>query len=75
MAEDILTRLEAKIVKHSSIDPDETVVEMRAGEFKEAVIEIIRLRALLEEIGESKLFSVKYMQKMARDGILPEGVG
>ena len=68
---DILMRAQAKVVKISGNGPSENTVEVTASEFNEMMVEIIRLRSVLEEIGESEYFSTKHMQKMARDGILP----
>ena len=73
MADDILLRAQAKVVKHSAADPLETVVEIDAGEFYEMLNEIIRLRSVLEGISETlpHFLSVKRLQKMAREGVLP----
>lgn len=72
---DILLRAQAKVVKFSQDGPGENVVEITASEFNELLTEIMRLRAKLEEIGErSAVFStVSQLQKMALDGILPDG--
>ena len=71
---DILMRVQGRVVKHSQNGQSDNVVEVTAGEFNEMLVEIVRLRAKLEEIGErSEVFSsVGQLQKMARDGILPD---
>lgn len=69
---DILLRAQAKVVKISEQGPSHNVVEIEAGEFQEVLVEIIRLRSVLEEIGESDLLSINRMRMIAREGILPD---
>ena len=71
---DILLRAQARVVKFSQNGASDNVVEVTASDFNELLVEIVRLRAKLEEIAErSTVFSsIGQLQKMARDGILPE---
>ncbi len=66
-------RAQAKVIKFSENGASENVVEVTAGEFNEMMVEIVRLRAKLEEIGEREHLSINHMRKMAREGILPDG--
>ena len=72
--EDILTRAEARVVKFAKNGVSETVVQITVSEFRELLVEIIRLRSVLEGISETlpHFLSVKRLQKMAREGVLPE---
>ncbi len=71
---DILMRAQGKVIKHSQNGQSDNVVEITAGEFSELLLEIIRLRAKLEEVAErSTVFSsIGQLQRIARAGILPE---
>ena len=71
---DILMRAQAKVVKFSKNGQSDNTVECTASEFNELMVEIIRLRAVLEGLCEMspQFLSVKRLQKMAREGILPE---
>lgn len=69
---DILLRAQAKVIKFSENGASENVVELTASEFNELMTEIIRLRALLEGIGDGSNFSAKHLRRIARDGILPD---
>ena len=76
MAEDILLRMKAQVVR-TDPDPMRTVVEIDAGEFYECLNEVIRLRASLEAIAErSTVFSsVTQLQRLAAANIMPPGEG
>ena len=67
-------RAQAKVVKFSKNGQSDNTVECTASEFNELLVEIVRLRAKLEEISEAlpQFLSVKRLQKIAREGILPE---
>ena len=67
---DILMRAQAKVIKFSDDGPKHNVVEIEAGEWQEILVEIIRLRALLEGISESYM-EAKHLRKAALNGILP----
>ena len=74
MSEDILIRMQAKVIGPSQVDPLDTVVELQAREFYECLNEVIRLRAKLEEIAETlpSFITVKRLQAMAREGVMPD---
>ena len=71
---DILIRAQAKVIKFSKNGQSDNTVECTASEFNELLVEIVRLRSVLEAISEAlpQFLSVKRLQQMAREGILLE---